>query len=376
MNVVGVVTEYNPFHNGHVYQLKKIKDLYPDSLIVIAMSGNFTQRGEISVINKWDKARIAVDFGVDVVLEIPFIFSNQSADIFSYAALKMLSEFKVDTLVFGSECNDKNVLLQAAKVQIDNPEFDDLVKFYIAKGENYPTSVSLAINELTNVSVSESNDLLAVSYIKEILRNNYSMDIVPIKRTNSFLDVVSDDVIVSATNIRFKARNNLDISKHLPLDSLNSINLFDLNKLFEFLRYKIISDKDNLVSYHLVSEGIHNRIYKALLISNCYSELVDNIKSKRFTYNKVNRILMNILVGFSKEEAALYKNLEYVRVLGMSAYGREYFSKIKKDFSLPVIVKFKSFGSSQIELRASMIYAILSSTDLRLDLKNIPYLKL
>lgn len=375
MNVIGIVTEYNPFHNGHIYQLNKIKEMYPDSLIIVAMSGNYTQRGEISIINKWDKAKISINYGVDIVLEIPFIFSNQSADIFSYAALKMLNEFKIDTLVFGSECNDKEKLIKAASIQINNKEFDMLVKSYIDKGENYPTSVNLAIKDLTGISINESNDLLAVSYIKEILKNNYKIDIIPIKRTNSFLDLESNDDIVSASNIRNKIRCNIDVSKHLPKESLDMIKLYDEDKLFELLKYKIISEKEELEKYHLVSEGIHNRIYKSLMISNNYQELVENIKTKRFTYNKVNRILINILVGFSKEEANSFKTLEYIRVLGMSERGKNFYSDIKKNILIPVTTKFENYKSAQIELRTSMIYSILCSSNINDDIKNIPYFK-
>lgn len=375
MNVIGIVTEYNPFHNGHIYQLNKIKEMYPESLIIIAMSGNYTQRGEISIINKWDKAKISINHGVDIVLEIPFIFSNQSADIFSYAALKMLNEFKIDTLVFGSECNDKEKLIKAASIQINNSEFERLVKSYISKGENYPTSVNSAIKDLTGVSINESNDLLAVSYIKEILKNNYKIDVVPIKRTNSFLDIESNEDIVSASNIRNKIKCNIDVSKHLPKEALDMIKLYDENKLFELLKYKIISEKEELEKYHLVSEGIHNRIYKSSMISNNYQELVENIKTKRFTYNKVNRILINILIGFSKEEANSFKTLEYIRVLGMSERGKNFYSNIKKNILIPVTTKFENYKSAQIELRTSMIYSLLCSNNINADIKNIPYFK-
>lgn len=375
MNVIGIVTEYNPFHNGHIYQLNKIKEMYPNSLIIIAMSGNYTQRGEISIINKWDKAKISINHGVDIVLEIPFIFSNQSADIFSYAALKMLNEFKIDTLVFGSECNDKEKLIKAASIQINNSEFERLVKSYINKGENYPTSVNSAIKDLTGISINESNDLLAVSYIKEILKNNYKIDVVPIKRTNSFLDIESNEDIVSASNIRNKIKCNIDVSKHLPKEALDMIKLYDENKLFELLKYKIISEKEELEKYHLVSEGIHNRIYKSSMISNNYQELVENIKTKRFTYNKVNRILINILIGFSKEEANSFKTLEYIRVLGMSERGKNFYSNIKKNILIPVTTKFENYKSAQIELRTSMIYSLLCSNNINADIKNIPYFK-
>lgn len=376
MNVIGIVSEYNPFHNGHLYQIEKIKEMFPDSIIIIAMSGNYTQRGEISVINKWDKAKISIDHGVDIVLEIPFLFSNQSADTFSYAALKMLNAFKIDTLVFGSESNDKELLFKAARVQLSNPSFDSLVKSLMKNGENYPTSLNKAIKKMCGVSINESNDLLGVSYIKEILSNNYNIDVVPIKRTNSFLDKLSDEKIVSAINIREKLKTGKDISKYLPIDSMNSIKLFDEEKLFNFLKYKIISEKNFLKRYHLVNEGLHTRIYKAAVNSSNYNELVENIKTRRFTYNKINRILMNILVGLTNDEAIKFKNLEYVRILGMSKNGQKYYSSIKKDNNLAVITKFEKYESSQTELRASMIYSMLG--DYKYcdeETKSIPYLK-
>jgi len=375
MKVIGIVTEYNPFHNGHIYQLEKIREMYPNCIIVIAMSGNYTERGEISIINKWDKASISINHGVDIVLEIPFIFSNQSADTFSYAALKMLNEFSVDTLVFGSESNDKEMLIKAASVQLDNKEFDSLVKKYMDNGENYPTSLNKAIEELTGISINNSNDLLAVSYIKEILKNNYKIDIVPIKRTTSFLDIESEDNIVSAFNIRNKLKNNIDVSKYLPKDSLEKIELYDEDKLFNLLKYKIVSENNSLDKYHLISEGIHNRVYNAVLASTSYEELVENIKSRRSTYNKVNRILINILVGFTKSEANNFRDLEYVRILGMSKNGRNHYSKIKKNVSIHVISKFENFSSAQVELRASMVYSMLVSSDISSEIKNIPYFK-
>lgn len=372
MKVIGIVTEYNPFHNGHIYQLEKIKEMYPESIIIIAMSGNYTERGEISLINKWDKTKIAIQHGVDIVLEIPFIFSNQSADNFSYAAIKMLECFKIDTLIFGSESNNKEKLIKAASIQLNNKDFDGVVKKHMNNGENYPTSLNMAIKELGGINITESNDLLAVSYIKEILRNNYKIDIEPIKRTNSFLDTNSENNIVSAFNIRNKLRNNIDVSKYLPKDSLEKIKLYDEDKLFNLLKYKIISEKEELYKYHLVTEGIHNRIYESLIISHNYEDLVENIKSKRFTYNKVNRILINILVGFTKSEANKFRTLEYIRILGMSNNGRNHYSSIKKDIDIPVITKFEKINSLQIELRASMIYSIITDTNM-LEIKGKPY---
>lgn len=359
MNVIGIVVEYNPFHNGHLYQINKIKELYPDSIIIVAMSTHFTQRGDVSVLDKWDKTKIALDNNIDIVLEIPFVFSNSSADTFSYASLRMLNELNIDILIFGSESNDIDMLKKCAKVQVNNDAFDNKLKEYISKGYNYPTSISKCINDLCNISIKDSNDLLGVSYIKEIIKNKYNIKPISIKRTNNFLDIESNDSIISANNIREKLKNNIVIDKYVPKDVTNLIHMIDENKLFELLKYKIISEKDNLCNYHLITEGIEKRIFNSAIISNNLSELVENIKTKRFTYNRINRILINILVGFTKDDASKSKNLEYIRVLGMSEKGKIYLNKRKKETSLPIITKFQQYPMLELELKASLIYGIL-----------------
>lgn len=216
MQIIGIVTEYNPFHNGHLYQIKKIKEMYPDSVIIVAMSGNYTMRGEISVLDKWNKTNIAINNGIDIVLEIPFIYSNQSSDIFSYAALKMLNEFKIEKLVFGSETNNIDLLSLASSVQIDNKKFDSLVKDYMSKGYNYPSSIGKSIYELTGIKIKESNDILGVSYIKEILKNKYNIKPISIKRTNNFKTNTKKSNIISAYEIREFLNKNESIKEYVP----------------------------------------------------------------------------------------------------------------------------------------------------------------
>ena len=343
MNVIGIVVEYNPFHNGHLYQINKIKELYPDSIIIVAMSTHFTQRGDVSVLDKWNKTKIALDNNIDMVLEIPFVFSNSSADTFSYASLRMLNELNIDILIFGSESNDIDMLKKCAKVQVNNDAFDNKLKEYISKGYNYPTSISKCINDLCNISIKDSNDLLGVSYIKEIIKNKYNIKPISIKRTNNFLDIESNDSIISANNIREKLKNNIVIDKYVPKDVTKLIHMIDENKLFELLKYKIISEKDNLCNYHLVTEGIEKRIF----------------------------------VGFTKDDASKYKNLEYIRVLGMSEKGKIYLNKRKKETSLPIITKFQQYPMLELELKASLIYGILINDNTIYDkeVKNFVIIK-
>ena len=170
MSSVGIIAEYNPFHNGHLYQIKKIKEKYPTATIIIAMSGNFTQRGTPAIIDKWERAKLAIENGADLVVEIPYAFVTQSADYYSYAGITLLENLKVDKLVFGSESNNIDDLKLIAKTQLENEDFDKLVKIYAKFGNNYPTSLSLALKDLTGKEITTPNDILGITYIKTILQ--------------------------------------------------------------------------------------------------------------------------------------------------------------------------------------------------------------
>lgn len=359
MQIIGIVTEYNPFHNGHLYQIKKIKEMYPDSVIIVAMSGNYTMRGEISVLDKWNKTNIAINNGIDIVLEIPFIYSNQSSDIFSYAALKMLNEFKIEKLVFGSETNNIDLLSLASSVQIDNKKFDSLVKDYMSKGYNYPSSIGKSIYELTGIKIKESNDILGVSYIKEILKNKYNIKPISIKRTNNFKTNTKKSNIISAYEIREFLNKNESIKEYVPNNVTPYIKKVDYEKLFNLIKYKVISEKNSLNKYHLIDEGIENRIYEGVIKCDNYDDLVKYISNKRVTINKVNRILINIFVGLTKEEAS-NKELSYIKILGLSKNGKKYYSKIKKDINIKVCNKFEK-DVMNTELKASYLYSIITN---------------
>ena len=179
---VGIIAEYNPFHNGHMYHLQKVKEMYPHEPIVLILSGNFTQRGEPSIIDKWKKTSIAIKAGVDLVVELPYVFATQSADFFSYGAITLLEQLKVDKFVFGSETDNISELTTIAQCQINNPEFEQLVKIYSKLGSNYPTALSKAVYDLTNKNINAPNDLLGVSYIKTILKYNYKIKPICIKK--------------------------------------------------------------------------------------------------------------------------------------------------------------------------------------------------
>lgn len=376
--VIGIIAEYNPFHNGHIYQIKKIKENYPNSIIIVCTSSSFTQRGELSILNKWEKTKVSLLNGVDIVIELPYVYSTQSSDTFAKYGVSLLEKFHINYLCFGSESNDTTKLLDAAKTQINNIEFDNKVKFYMKEGYNYPTSLNNALKELINYDIKEPNDLLAISYIKEIINNNYNIEVFNIKRTNSYHDLGLDNKIVSASNIRNKLLENKNIKDKVPKETYDILKNKSLeNKYFEFLKYKIISETD-LEKYVDVDEGLNVRIKKYINKSKSLDELIMNIKTKRYTYNRISRMLNHILCSFTKEENDKIKKLEYIRILGFNENGRTYLNEIKDSIELPILNKYdtKKYKALEIEKRVTDIYSNIYDNIIDQEIKNKPiYIK-
>ena len=191
MERIGIICEYNPFHNGHIYHLRKIKEQFPDSLVILVMSGNYTMRGEISILNKWDKTDIALSYGVDLVIELPTFYATNSADIFASGAVKLLNLLKCNYLIFGTESNDIKLLQDLANIQVNNKDYDNKIKYYMDLGNNYPTSQSKALKDIYGKSINLPNDLLGLSYVKQIILQK--TDIIPltIQRTNDYQSYTS-----------------------------------------------------------------------------------------------------------------------------------------------------------------------------------------
>lgn len=377
MKTIGIIAEYNPLHLGHIYQIKKAKKLYPDSTIILITNTTFTERGEVSILNKWTKTELSLENEIDLVIELPFVFATQSADIFAKGAINILNKLKIDILIFGSESNNIEKLTKIVDTQLNNPNYNKQVKKYLDTGLNYPTAMSKTLIDILGYTTKEPNDLLGISYIKEIKRNNYNIKTVSIKRTNNYHSQTINTNIVNASLIRKMYNNNKPIDNYIPQNTKKHLykNL-TTNSYFPYLKYKIITT-NNLEIYQTVDEGIENRIKKAILISKNWSELVENIKTKRYTYNKINRMLIHILTDFTKEEA---KNLtiDYIRVLGFNHKGKNHLNKIKKELDIPIITNYKPNISKilDIEIRATSIYELPLNTNLtELEYKHPPIIK-
>ncbi len=374
MKSIGIIAEYNPFHNGHLYHIKKIKEKYKDYTLVLVMTGNYTERGDVSIIDKWKRKDIALKCGIDLVIELPFPFSTQSADFFAYGSVTLLEKLKVEKIIFGSESNNIEDLELIAKTQIENELFDNLVSLYSKSGFNYPTALSKAIEDLTNKKIDAPNDLLGTSYIKTILKNNYNIKYETIQRTNNYHEKESSEEIASATTIRNNIKNNIDIKNQVPeLTYKNLNNLHFIEDYFNLIKYKIITEKD-LSIYQTVDEGIDSLLKKEIVNCNSYDELINKIKSKRYTYNKISRMLLHILCNFTKEKANSFREISYIRILGFNDKGKEYLNKIKKDVDIPIISKINREKDKMLEyeLETTLIYDLPYNEDLiKCEYRNI-----
>lgn len=362
MEIIGIICEYNPFHNGHVYHLKKIKELYPNSIIVLALNSYFMQRGEISLLTKEDKVKLALLYGVDIVINLPSIYGTQSADTFAYRAIESLSKLKVNKIVFGSESCDIQKLKLIAETSLTK-ENDIRVKEFLDKGYNYPTALAKGLN----ISFTfKPNDLLAISYIKAILQINPKIEPVAIQRTNDYLDIESNDNIISASNIRNKIKGKQDISKYVPKEVVDKVHDFNDDILFKYLSL-IIKRDTNLDKYLDVDEGIEYRLIKALDKSHNLDELINNLKTKRYTFNKLNRMLIHIILGITKEDAKIEN--DYLNILGFNKKGQKYLKKIRKE----IPQNNKDSYLRDWEKKAAFIYDLIMNTNAyKKELENKP----
>ena len=369
MKKVGVIAEYNPFHNGHIYHLNKVKEMFHDSYLILVLIGNFTQRGEISIINKWNKTKIALEYGYDLVVELPFSFATQSASFYAKGAIEILDNLNCDYLVFGSESNDVKTFEELINTTINNKEYDLLVKGFIKKGNSYPLSCSMALNELTGKLINKPNDVLALEYIRNIRVRNSNIKPISIKRTTDYHDKEIDKRVASATSIRRNLNNVEKIKMVMPKISIDFIQKIDQEKYFELIKYQIISSYD-LNCYLDVDEGIENKLKKTINEVNNLNDLILRVKSKRYSYSKIQRMLLHIVCKFKKSDNDL--KLKYIRVLGLNDNGAKIIREVKKNINIPIITKYKKEYDDlfKIDKKANFIYSLLTDYDMASEFKS------
>ncbi len=356
MESIGIICEYNPFHNGHIYHLNQIKKMNPEAVIVLVLNGYFLQRGEISLLTKEDKIKLALDYQIDLIVELPVLYGTQAADQFAEAAIKILHLLKVNKIVFGSESNQLELLKKISNEQL-KPEFPKKLETFLKQGYNYPTALAKAID--IDFDFNNPNDLLGISYIKAIQKNNWPIEPICIQRTSSYHDLNSTNAIISAANIRHKLAQKENIANYVPAKVLPCLKIVNESLFFQLLKVKILTTP-HLEQFLTVDEGIENRLKKQII--NCYSleEFITKIKTKRYTYNRLKRMFIHILLGITKEDAQT--KMDTITILGFNDKGRSYLNSIRSKMDISLARNKKSI-LSQYEQKASILYDILLNTN-------------
>jgi len=351
MKVLGVIAEYNPLHNGHLFHLNESKEQSGADCTVCIISGNFVQRGNTSIVNKWTKAQMALLNGADLVIELPTIYSVSSAENFAEGAIKILNSLKIiDTLSFGSELCDIDTLNKMATILYDEPpKYTSLLTHELSKGLSYPKAREKALlmylNDITKYSniLTKSNNILAIEYLKALRKFKSNMMPMCIKREKVYYhDKCIVDEYASATAIRdFISRGKFDdVRKVMPKSSYMLLKedlkkgnfVIDILKFEKEILYSLRKmSTTEIANLPDVSEGLENSIKNAANSCNNLIDLINIVKSKRYTHTRIQRILIYSLLGITKKDMQISRKITpYVRVLGFNENGKALLSEISK----------------------------------------------
>ena len=350
---IGIVAEYNPFHNGHLYQIEEIKKrMGKDMLTVAVVSGDFVQRGEFSYFDKWQKTEMALNHGVDIVVELPLYYSVQNAEIFSRMSTKILDYMELDFQVFGAEEEDIKVLDRIIELQ-EKEEYKKNLMELMKKGNSYSTSQKLALSEYGYGDTVKSNNILALEYMRTMKKENLGIKPYIIKREISDYNEIEIEEgrksIASATFIREEMLRNSgnpeNIRKFISektYEILERVYISDRtddgqlewknlkNSMFKFLKYKLLMEtKKEIIKIYDVNDEIYARIYRGVSKSNAYEVFLKEVKSRNFSIKRIERIVLNILLNVTKKSVDF--KLDYIRILGFNQKGQEYLKQLKKN---------------------------------------------
>ncbi|MDD2417681.1 MAG: nucleotidyltransferase family protein [Oscillospiraceae bacterium] len=383
MKIAGIVAEYNPFHNGHAYHIEQTRSEDGQGCgathVVAVMSGNFVQRGQPAIMLKSDRVQVALSGGVDLVLELPLPWAMASAESFAYGAVSILDGLGcVDTLSFGSECGD-TALLEKAVDSLESGNFSSLLHVYLDMGISFPEARQRAINEIAGNKIASlfesANNTLGIEYIKSLRRLGSSIKPYTIRRFGAGHD---DDLpvgnIASASGIRtiIEAGRPENAAPYLPpyVRGIlhNALQNGRCPANIEMIERGVLAclrlkSKEELASLPGISEGLENRLYQAIREAGSFSELIDRMKTKRYTYTRISRIIFAAFLGLTSNTEKLQP--PYIRVLGTNERGAEILREAK-GAKFPVVSRASRFDSLDeyskrifdTECRASDLYSL------------------
>ena len=345
MKAAGMIVEYNPLHYGHIHHIEETKRRSGADILIAVMSGNVVQRGEFSVIDKFEKTRWALKAGIDLVVELPGVFVLQNADYFARTSVATLDALQCDDLVFGSECGSTQTLKTAAEITRTDA-YQSFLQKNMQEGKSYPTSANDALKTFLGEQTPASpNDILGVQYIEAIYQQESPMKPLAIPRIESgyYSPIDEKQAIQSATAIRKHLFKGKDISPYTPpyvQESFKEKAPLSLHAYTPYMRYLLASHSPRtLVRVFSFEEGLENHVLKHHRFKDM-NDLIKKLSSRRYTYAKIKRSLMHALIHIEKNDIFTFSP-PYIRLLGMNEQGRNYLNTIKKEVPVPIISKLK-----------------------------------
>ena len=400
MNITGIITEYNPFHKGHLHHLNSSINLTNSQGTICIMSGNFVQRGGPALVDKWTRTKMALENGVDLVIELPTFYALSSAEFFAKGSVKILDSLGVvNNLFFGSECGDIDSLSLISKTLLEeSADFKNSLKENLNLGLTYAKAREMTlIKVLDDYNLKDilknSNNILGIEYIKNLMKINSNIKPMTFKREGSkYNDKDLHNEFSSATSIRENLKENFSIENlknYLPESSYeilldyenNNKNYTFEDSMFDYIRYRLISNSINFNNLFEIREGLDNKFSKEIFNSNSYNDLILNIKSKRYTYTKISRLLTQIFLNFDKYSFEELNKEEYLyaRVLGFNSVGQKILNNIKKTSSVPIITKINDKNNNpllNLDIESTALYSLINtSINPKADYLNSPIRK-
>ncbi len=370
MNICGIICEYNPFHNGHLYQINKTRQLRATHIVGI-MSGNIVQRGDISIIDKHIRAQNAVKNGIDLVIELPVPYSVSSAEIFAKSSVYILNKLNVvDLLSFGSESGELKKIKIASEISIKYKNSKDVLE-YIKNGLSYPLAMSKAIEKDFGKEIADifnsPNNTLAIEYLNAL--NSINSRIKPITVKRNSIDHDSDietENFASASLLRTKIANNENIDKFIPKNlNQETQNIANIKNIEKIIFYKLLSmSKEKLNLLPDANGGLGDRLYSAINSSLSYNDLLMKCKTKCFTLARIRRVIMYALLGVTYEDLNILP--QYARILAFNEKGQEILSEIKKRSDFPISTSLSKLSKisneanrlSELDNNASNLFSL------------------
>lgn len=398
MRTAGIICEYNPFHAGHKRQIDILRDMGHDCIVCV-MSGNYTQRGELAIFDKYTRAESAIMGGADLVLELPFPYSSFSAEGFATAGVHILASIGVDAICFGSECGDANILERAADAILSH-EFKEKYSELIKGGRGSATAYFDAIGAITNESTELlSNDILGISYIAAIKRLGVNLNIIPIKRDGAAYNdkALKEGVMPSASAIRKKIQDSAldmqyDLAGFIPDEALSVLDnarpVFTENIGDRILSFFRLMSADEIAARAIsrsmggdsIAEdgfGICQRLCNTARNSNSFEEFLKAAYTAKFTDARINRVILFSLLGVSGTVGR--RQPEYTTLLAANGVGREFLSVIRKSCNYPIITKPADAPDSvqkRLSEAADSFYAEAMGKEIGIDffIKSHPFM--